>query len=92
MESEADRRAGIVALGGKCYSTAVGPLLAIFDNEFLEAGDTEARRPMLTCTSEDAARVLADRKGTTIDIDGTVYRIRRHEPDGTGMSTIPLER
>lgn len=91
MDSEADRRAAISALGGMVYTTAVGPLLAIFDNDFAEALGTETRSPGLTCTTEDAARVLADRKGTTVDVNGKTYRIRRHEPDGTGMSRIPLE-
>lgn len=91
MDSEADRRVSIAALGGKEYMTAVGPLLAIFDNDFAESLGTESRAPVLTCTTEDAARVLADRKGTTVDVNGKVYRIRRHEPDGTGMSRIPLE-
>lgn len=91
MESEADRRAMLIGLGGKCYPTAAGSLLAIFDNDFMEAGNTETRMPVLTCTTEDAGQVTADRKGTTVTIEGSVYRIRRHEPDGTGMSRIPLE-
>lgn len=90
MESEADRRASLLALGGKNYSTAAGPLLAIFDSDFMEAGDTESRMPVLTCTTEDAERTLADRKGTSVDVNGKTYTIRRHEPDGTGMSRIPL--
>lgn len=91
MESEADRRAMLIGLGGKCYPTAAGSLLAIFDNEFLDAGGTETRMPVFTCTTEDAAQVTADRKGTAVTVDGRVYKIRRHEPDGTGMSRIPLE-
>lgn len=78
-------------LGGKCYQTPAGDLLAIFDNEFTESLNTESRVPVLTCTTEDAERVLADRKGTSVDVNGKTYRIRRHEPDGTGMSRIPLE-
>jgi len=91
METEADRRALLMALGGKTYLTAVGPLLAIFDNDFLESSNTESRMPVLTCTTEDANQVTADKKGTPITVEGKSYRIRRHEPDGTGMSRIPLE-
>lgn len=90
FESESDRRSILTALGGVEYTTPTGPLLAVFENEFFEASETEARNPTLTCTTEDAERVTADRKGTTITVCGVIYRIRRHEPDGTGMSRIPL--
>lgn len=91
MDTEADRRAMLLALGGKLYPTAAGPLLAIFDSDFLESTGTESRMPVLTCTTEDAGQVTADKKGTPVTINGKTYRIRRHEPDGTGMSRIPLE-
>jgi hypothetical protein len=90
MESEADRRATLSALGGKDYQTAAGPLLGVFDNEYMEGLDTESRLPVLTCTTADAVAREAVRKGATVDIDGTTYRVDRHEPDGTGMSRLIL--
>ncbi len=90
MESEADRRASLKALGGQCYPTAAGPLLAIFDNEYMEGVGTETRLPVLTCATADAEAVEATRKGAEVTVDGKVYRVDRHEPDGTGMSRLIL--
>lgn len=90
METDADRRASLEALGGKHYPTAAGDLLAIFDNEYLEGVGTESRLPVLTCTTTDAERLSVVRKGSQVTIDGTVYRVDRHEPDGTGMSRLIL--
>jgi len=91
MESLADRRTSIRALGGKDYSTAAGQLLAIFDNEYLEGLGTETRQPVLTCATEDAEARSVTRKGAQFpDIEGNAYKVIRHEPDGTGMSRLIL--
>jgi len=91
MESEADRRALLEALGGICYPTAAGQLLAVFDSEYMEAVDTETRSQVLTCTTEDVTRLEMVRKGASIQIGDKAYRVRRHEPDGAGMSRLFLE-
>lgn len=92
MESEADRRAMLSALGGKNHQTAAGLLLGVFENEYVEGLGAETRLPVLTCTTEDANAREATRKGATVDIadDGKTYRVDRHEPDGTGMSRLIL--
>jgi hypothetical protein len=90
METEYDRLASIKALGGQLVSTDSGSFWAIFDREYLEAVDTESRSPVLTARTSDAEWYAA-RKGTGITIGSTVYRVQRHEPDGTGMSVVFLE-
>lgn len=77
-------------LGGQLVSTDSGSFWAIFDREYLEAVDTESRSPVLTARTSDAERYAA-RKGTCITVGSTVYRVQRHEPDGTGMTTVFLE-
>jgi len=91
METEADRRASLEALGGQCYPTAAGPLLAIFDSEFLETADSETRVPVLMCTTADVSKLSMTAKGAQVTVAGKAYRVRRHEPDGTGMSVLVLE-
>lgn len=90
METLADRHASIEALGGKHYPTTGGRLLAIFENEYQEGVGTETRLPVLTCATEDAEAIEVTRKGFEVTVDGKVYRVRRHEPDGTGMSRLIL--
>lgn len=89
MESEADRLASIQALGGQLVSTDAGPFWAIFDSDYVDAVDTETRGPVLTARTSDAEQ-YAKAKDTQITIAGTVYRVRKHEPDGTGMTMIWL--
>ncbi len=90
METEADRLASIKALGGQLVAAGPEQFWAIFDREFVEALDTETRVPALTARTSDAER-YAKAKGTAITVGSDSYTVRRHEPDGTGMSVIFLE-
>lgn len=66
---------------------------AIFDNEFMlgRVGDAglAATQPMLTLRSAD---VPASPIGKTAVVDTVSYTIAAHEPDGTGVSRLLLER
>lgn len=90
MESDADRLAMIKSLGGQLISHAQGSFWAIFDRDFLLVTDAvESRQPALTARTIDVAELSKD---TTLDVGGEIYRIKRPEPDGTGMTTIILKR
>lgn len=90
MESEIDRLTFITSLGGQLVRTDAGSFLSIFDREYLEAVDTETRVPVLTARTSDVERYVP-RKGVEVTVGTDVYRVRRHEPDGTGMSMVYLE-
>lgn len=64
---------------------------AIFDNGYAEAaGDipVEASSPFLSARTVDVASLV---KNTLLTINGTPYRLARHEPDGTGMTRVVLK-
>lgn len=90
MESDADRASMLRGLGGSLFETSVGQILAIFDNEFVDGVEVEGRQPVLTCRTSDVER-LRVQKGATVAVEAANYRVRRHEPDGTGLSRLILE-
>jgi len=69
-----------------------GSFWAIFDREaFLSIdGSVESRNPALTAARTSDVCDLP--KDAVLDIGGAEYRIKRHEPDGTGMSLVILKR
>jgi hypothetical protein len=90
METDADRLAMIKSLGGQLVRHVSGDFLAIFDRDFLLVSDAvESRVPALTARTIDVTELAKD---VVLDIGGTEYRIKRHEPDGTGMSIVVLKR
>jgi hypothetical protein len=90
METESDRLASIQALGGQLVSAEAGPFWAIFDREYQESLDTSTRVPVLTARTSDAEQFIP-RKGAAVTVAGKVYRVREHQPDGTGMTLVYLE-
>jgi hypothetical protein len=65
----------------------------IFDNGYLQ-GDVGGNgmagaQPMFTLAT---SHVPASPVGTSLVVNATNYRIAAHEPDGTGVSTLMLER
>lgn len=90
MESDAERLSSLMALGGESVVCATGSFTAIFDNDYIAVGEVEERGPGLTVRTSDVTQLLL-RKGTVLTIQSAQYRIRRHEPDGTGMSRLILE-
>ena len=90
LEKESDRLEMIQSLDGQLLPVAAGTLWAIFDNEYLEVVDgIETRQPQLQCRTSDVERLELG-KDTEVQIVGRQYRIRRHKPDGTGMSVLLL--
>lgn len=68
-----------------------GDLNVVYDNQYADALGTEQRDPVVRCSSADAERLGLTKKGAILTVAGTRYRVRRHEPDGTGMSRLILE-
>jgi len=80
-------------LGGRCVIAPTGQFMAIFKDPFMpiDTGEVvvEAAQPMLTCRTSDVHR-LQLRKDMLLEVDGTQYRLVRHEPGGSGLSRLVL--
>lgn len=91
IESDADRLASIKALGGLLVRHPGGSFWGLFDREFSLSvdGAIESRQPAInarTCDVKDMA------KDTVFTVDGEDFRLKRSEPDGTGMTLLILKR
>lgn len=61
----------------------------IFDKAYVDpTGLVEGAAPVFQCAAAD---VPAAKHGDEIEIDGTTYKIRGVEPDGTGVVLLRLE-
>lgn len=89
LESDADRAAYLEAFGDDCTCDA-GPFRAIFDNGYVLSGELGETAPALVMTTADVER-LGLREGITVTVRAKAYRVRRSEPDGTGMSVVILD-
>lgn len=93
-ESDADRLASLVALGGLRVRAERGELLAIFDRQYepTTLGDSSivASGPVATCRSSDVSRLELAR-GASVMIDQDRYRVVDVRPDGTGITVLTLE-
>ena len=90
METAADRAVMLEALGGEWVAAPGGQFMAIFDHAHIVSDDIEGTVPVLTCQTEDVER-LRLQKGTAIDVPGQpTMKVRRLEPDGTGMHRVVL--
>lgn len=102
VESAADRATFLSAAdfgATATYTPAAGggatTVKGIFDLAFQEI-DVEAgvpvatRRPRFICSTADLSGGGAF--GDTLVIDGTTYKVRVVEPDGTGMTELALEK
>ena len=63
----------------------------LFDNGYQAAlaGFIESSGPSFMCASSDIADVV---QGSTLSIDAIGYRVTRVSPDGTGVTTLALEK
>ena len=61
----------------------------IFDNAYAEAFDMATRAPMFTLPSASAA---AATQASVLVVGGVSYRVTSVQPDGTGVTTLMLER
>lgn len=88
IESAADRLAMIQALDGQQVTIGGASIYAIFDNDYVEALDTEGSGPRLVCRTADVSSVTY---GTAAVVSGANYTVRTIMPDGTGMTVLVLE-
>jgi hypothetical protein len=94
MDTDADLLELINGLGGVRVLASNGEFQGIFDRQYLSDGvglEVEARTPALTCRSSDVDR-LRLRKGAALTVPDGAFKVRRHEPDGTGISILVLEQ
>jgi hypothetical protein len=91
METDADRLASIKALGGQLITSAYGQFWGIFDREFALSidGSVETRQPVLEARTLDVEDIPKD---AVIQIGSDNFRVKRSEPDGTGMTMLVLKR
>jgi len=91
FETDADRLGIIQSLGGQLVSVEDRQFWAIFDNGFVQTGfggvEIESVSPQLQARTSDVASLIKDAQ---IVVGTTTYRLKRNEPDGTGMSLLFL--
>jgi hypothetical protein len=102
IESDADRLDIIQTLAGISTDEITvrhptGQFDAVFENEFLEVGfgaGVETVQPVLIARTIDVASLVKDTPLEFEDDRGQTqfYRVKHHEPDGTGMSRVLLRR
>ncbi len=61
----------------------------IFDNQFVEVHGIEGVRPVFTC---DEANVSSIAHGDALTIKSTSYKVAGVHPDGTGLTSLILEK
>lgn len=61
----------------------------IFDNAYTEAFGMASRAPMFTLPSAAAA---AATQASVLVVESVAYRVTAVQPDGTGVTTLMLER
>lgn len=61
----------------------------IFDNAYTEAFGMASRAPMFTLQSSQAASAT---QASVLVVGATTYRVTSVQPDGTGVTTLLLER
>jgi len=91
FESDADRLAMIQGLGGQLVLSPDGEFWAVFERPSALSldGSVETRQPVLIARTADVEALTKD---TPLSIGTEEFRIKRLEPDGTGMTTIILRR
>lgn len=90
FESDADRLENIKSLGGQLIASDRGNFWGIFDREYLSSdGVVESTHPAITGRTIDVSELPKD---TLLTIGTEELRIKRHEPDGSGMTLLILKR
>jgi hypothetical protein len=97
VESASDLLDIIEALGGidaesVTVTHAGGSFSAIFERPFVEveAGGmgVESRQPVLVARTSDVSALAKD---TSLTVQSVAYKLRRQEPDGTGVTRLILK-
>lgn len=92
METDADRLAMIKSLGGVLASVRGNGIWGIFDNGNIDVlSMVESAGPSLNCRSSDVALVFMT-KDDEMEINGEQYRVKKMDPDGTGMTMVHLKK
>lgn len=92
FESDADRLAMIQSLGGQVARVRGSEIWGIFDNDFTVLQDmVETTTPALTCRTSDVERLVIV-KDDVLELGDAQWRVRQHQPDGTGMSVLVFRR
>lgn len=96
IESDSDRLDIVRTLAGITTDEVTvrhptGSFTAIFDRPaaLTPDGSIETRQPVLVARSIDVDTLVKD---TPLSVGADEYRVKRLEPDGTGMTTIILRR
>lgn len=87
LETSNDR-AGFLADFGSDV-TGAASFRAIFDHQYIEAGDIIGRKPLLVAA--EVSPVTSLTRGDVLTVEDQSYTVIRLEPDGTGWTLIILE-
>lgn len=97
METDSDRLQLLRDHGGGATLKYGGvSYYVVFDNDFLLAGEVEERSPVATMRSSDVADAGLQKDSVAevfnpFDGSRKNYRVKRFEPDGTGMTMVILK-
>jgi len=61
----------------------------IFDNQFVEVHGIEGVRPVFTCDESDVSSIA---HGDALTIKTVSYKVAGVQPDGTGLTSLILEK
>jgi hypothetical protein len=71
------------------WSESAEPVVVIFDKAFIENLGIAGNSPVALAKESDFPDVA---EGQTLTISGTVYTIITSQPDGTGVTTLIMEK
>jgi hypothetical protein len=95
LETEADRLGYLCAFGG-LVNTDAGDLFGIFANAgeslSFDTAEVVAAGPQLTVRTSDCVECLGLKRGDVVRVGSDSFRIAALSHDGTGMSTLDLEK
>lgn len=91
LESDEDRLEMIKSLGGLVIEHADGGFWAYFDREYIQPfGAVESKSTAITARTIDVEHLPKD---TVLKVPGNGdWKLKRHEPDGNGMSVVHLRQ
>lgn len=94
LPSNALNKIGLRATAAVTVKHPGGEFVANFDNEYYEAQlgggpGVETVQPVLSARTIDVQDLIKD---TPLDVGDEQYRLKAHQPDGTGMSRVLLKR
>jgi len=64
-------------------------IAGIFDNQFVEVNGIEGVRPVFTCAEANVATIA---HGDALTIKSTSFKVAGIQPDGTGLTSLILEK